>query len=338
MSSWANRLIPRKRDITQIPEEARPQIVPRAEKIEVKMSESYYRPPPQTFNFTNTGKKTDNKVADGPRYREYNPKTVDTKFSTIATELNYKDKSYVFVILRHLDSVYDNDLWITSYNTVRKYYTNKIIIIDDNSNVNTVDGKLINTEVIKSEFPGAGEVLPYYYFLKYKWADRMIFLHDSMFMGRAFKEAELEGQIKFHWHFEKMNGLDMRKLNSQIYMLKNNTELQAYATDIDTVWHGCFGATSICDLSLIEYLEEEYGIFKNLVMMIKTRNDRKAFERLFGIILYYDGVIVDNCSNFGDILKYPDAFNSNSIKYDDALRKLKDKNYDTAILKVWRGR
>jgi hypothetical protein len=337
MSSWSNIHIPRKRDISQIPEHSRPHIIPRAEKLEVKLSESYYRPPPQSA--ISIAKKADaNKILDGPRYREYVPTKVETTFSPVATELNYKDKTYIFVILRHLRSVQDNDLWITSYNTVRKFYTNKIVIIDDNSSVNTVDGKLINTEVIKSEFPGAGEVLPYYYFLKYKWADRMIFLHDSMFLGRPFKDNELEGRIKFHWYFTKTYVFDMRKLNSLIYMLKNNTELQAYATDTETIWNGCFGGTAVCDLELVQYLDEEYSIFKNIVMMVKTRKDREAFERLFGIVLYYDGIITDNCANFGDIHKYPGAFDSSSVKYENAIHLLKQKNYDTAIIKVWRGR
>lgn len=75
------------------------------------------------------------------------------------------------------------------------------MIIDDNSTINTVNGKLVNTEVIDSEYNGAGEILPYYYFLQHKWADRMIFLHDSMFMNRHFTPNELDSPIRFHWEF-----------------------------------------------------------------------------------------------------------------------------------------
>ena len=41
MSSWANRYIPRKRDISQIPAELRPQIVPRFQRPEIIQSEAY---------------------------------------------------------------------------------------------------------------------------------------------------------------------------------------------------------------------------------------------------------------------------------------------------------
>ena len=213
------------------------------------------------------------------------------------------------------------------------------MIIDDNSTINTVDGKLNNTEIIKSEFNGAGEILPYYYFLKYKWADKMIFLHDSMFMNRSFRDSELEGDIKFHWHFDGDGINDFRKISNYISMLKNNTELQAFATDTDTKWYGCFGATTICSLSTIQYLEEEYKLFSLLVLSIRTRKDREAFERVFGIVLYYEGIFdTENCSNYGNILKYPGAFESENNNYETASHILRQKGYDTAIVKVWRGR
>ena len=41
MSSWANRHLPRKRDLSQIPEPFRPIIVPRVDRPEVILSESF---------------------------------------------------------------------------------------------------------------------------------------------------------------------------------------------------------------------------------------------------------------------------------------------------------
>ena len=192
MSSWANRGIPQKRNISQIPAELRPQIIPRAARPEVLASESFQE---VSYNeiilnsrvndtSKNDSKKNHTETPVNPR--QYVTKKIETAPSPSAFELRFREKSYVFVILRHLRTTRDNDLWISSYNSIRKFYTNKIVIIDDNSAINTVDGKLVNTEVIKSEFNGAGEILPYYYFLKYKWADRMVFLHDSMFINRPF--------------------------------------------------------------------------------------------------------------------------------------------------------
>lgn len=104
----------------------------------------------------------------------------------------------IFHILRNIIHAKDNDLWISSYNSIRRFYTNPIKIIDDNSIINTFNGKLIDTEVIQSEWNGAGEILPYYYFMKHKWADRMIFIHDSMLLYRPFHNSELSHPVRFY--------------------------------------------------------------------------------------------------------------------------------------------
>ncbi len=119
----------------------------------------------------------------------------------------------------------------------------------------------------------------------------------------------------------------------------NNTEIQAFATNPDTKWYGCFGATSICSLSIIEKIENDYELFSNLVLSIRTRKDRETFERVLGIVLYYEGIFnSEECSNFGNILKYPGAFESENNNIETATHILKQKGYDTAIIKVWRGR
>ena len=93
----------------------------------------------------------------------------------------------------------------------------------------------------------------------------MIFLHDSMFINRLFRDKELDGDIKFHWHFSKNEVIDIRKINSYVSLLKNNKELQSTIVTNNLEWNGCFGAASICNLSLIEYLEEKYDLFKILL-------------------------------------------------------------------------
>lgn len=194
MSSWANRHVYSRRDISKIPEALRPVIISRAERPEVIMSETFQKDVYDSgFEF---GTKTMNEIL----YPKDNPiKKIDIVVSSY--ELIHDNKSYVFVILRNIQNAHDNDLWISSYNSIRKFYKNKIIIIDDNSKINTVNGKLVNTDIIYSEWNGAGEVLPYYYFLQHKWADRMIFLHDSMFLHRRFTDSELDNDIRFHWYF-----------------------------------------------------------------------------------------------------------------------------------------
>ena len=356
MSSWANRNIPRKRDLSQIPSEFRPTIVPRVHRPEVILSEKYQDVPMNEVIYPsmsfedmyNVGSyrpndrphdrsRSDPKKAELVDKRQYQIKKIEIGFSPKAIELSHQDKSYVFVILRHIGTTRDNDLWITSYNMIRRFYTNKIIIIDDNSTINTVNGKLTNAEVIQSECNGAGEILPYYYFLKNKWADRMIFVHDSMFLHRRFTEEELDRPVSFHWHFNSEEFKGDRKIATYLTMLPHAAELVEYAAAED--WKGCFGGASIIDLSVVEMLEENYQLFSKLILSIRNRKDRETFERVLGILLCREGLVDPaRSSNFGAILRYPKAFESDSINYDTAAHILSQAKYDTAIIKVWRGR
>jgi len=333
MSSWANRHLPRKRDLTQIPSEFRPQIIPRVEQPLIVLSESFQIKPekqvneiiyPETPLFSNTYRTSNEPI------RRIEP----SSFSAIS--LSYNELSYVFVILRNIRHTKDNDLWISSYNSIRKFYTNPIKIIDDNSSINTVNGKLVDTEIIQSEWNGAGEILPYYYFLKNQWADRMIFIHDSMFLSRPFHDTELSGAVRFHWYFS--NQKDERKYSTYLSLLSQSTQLIEYSKQLST-WKGCFGATSMIDLDVVKKLEEKYGLFSRLTMAIRTRPDREMFERIFGMIMFYEGYVTEQqCSNFGDILRYPNAFESYFQTIESAGHSLTQVNYDTAIIKVWRGR
>ena len=338
MSSWANRNLPRKRDLSQIPEHLRPQIIPRAARPEVLISESFQEV--SQNKIINEARNNEPKKAPEPvvNPRIYLTKKIDTTPNPTAFELMYKDKSFVFVILRHIRNTRDNDLWISSYNSIRKIYTNKIVIIDDNSTLNTVDGKLVNTEIIKSEFNGAGEILPYYYFYKYKWADKMIFLHDSMSINRRFIENEIKDEVKFHWYFHNYEVRDTRKILQYISMLNNNKDLYDYANNPESNWMGCFGAASIIDIDTVSYLENEYSLFSTLVLSMKTRSDRETFERIFGIVLYYEGIVKGDCSNFGNIVNYPGAFESENNNPETSAHIIRQRGYNTAIIKVWRGR
>ena len=337
MSSWANRGIFPKRNLAQIPEGLRPTIVTRSQRPEVILSESFQENEKQNEIIYPSG--SEDSIPDISAYsRSYPPRKMEWNPAPNAIELRFSDKSYVFVILRNIRTARDNDLWMASYQSVRRFYTNKIIIIDDNSDINTVNGKLVNTEVIHSDYNGAGEALPYYYFFVNKWADRMVFLHDSMFLHRRFTDAELSASVRFHWHFSNSEIRNDRKIGTYLSMLQDHEGLLEYANQPDSAWNGCFGGASIIDLDIVTQLEEAYSFFSTLVLSIKTRKDRETFERLFGIALHFSNMIEEPSSNFGNIVKYPGAFESQISTPDQAAHALSQKGYDTAIIKVWRGR
>lgn len=339
MSSWSNRGIVSKRNISQIPEGLRPTIITRAQRPEVIQSEAYQAKQENEIVYPSGSNDSDKSLPDINAYSRtsYTTRRYDMTPSPNAIELRHNDKSYVFVILRNIRITHDNDLWMSSYQSIRKFYTNKIIIIDDNSTINTVNGKLVNTEVIQSEYNGAGEILPYYYFLTYKWADTMIFFHDSMFLNRPFTNVELDGAVRFHWHFDKTEQ-DTRKIGTYLSMLSNHEALLEFIDRPDASWNGCFGGASIIDLSVAQQLEETYHFFSKLVMSIRSRKDRETFERLLGIVLSHHDLIGVSKSNFGNILKYPGAFESQITTPDQGAYAISQKGYNSAIVKVWRGR
>jgi hypothetical protein len=166
----------------------------------------------------------------------------------------------------------------------------------------------------------------------------MVFLHDSMFLHRRFTDTELSGAVRFHWHFSNSDIRNDRKIGTYLSMLPNHDGLLEFANQSNSVWNGCFGGASIIDLDIVTQLEETHSFFSTLVLSIKTRKDRETFERLFGIVLYFSNMIEEPFSNFGNIVKYPGAFESQVSTPDQGAHALSQKGYDTAIIKVWRGR
>ena len=83
-----------------------------------------------------------------------------------------KNDNFRFIIVRHVNSEKTNKYWIEAYSLIRKYYNNKIVIIDDNSDYNFINYNseyidIINCEFIKSEYNCRGEILGYYYYQKW---------------------------------------------------------------------------------------------------------------------------------------------------------------------------
>lgn len=244
--------------------------------------------------------------------------------------------SLVFVILYHLRHEEDLYLRERSYNSIREFYPDApVVMIDDNSKIFIPTKSLLNTTYIRSEYPGAGELLPYYYFLKYRWADKMIFLHDSMFLKRPFYERELSGNIKFHWNIDYHHFDDDPLINTLLSHLKHSRELIDFNLNQKEMWYGCFGCASIIDLRLLEEIEKKYSLTHSLKNIINTRNQRCALERIFGMIFVKEkSVDWMHCSNFGSIRYYPHAF---SQLDDEKLKELK-QFYPGAVIKTWHGR
>jgi hypothetical protein len=213
---------------------------------------------------------------------------------------------YGFIILRHVNSFSSNCFWKESYNCIRLLYpTTQIVIIDDNSDLSHLDNdgvELSNCIIINSEYIGRGEILPYYYFYKYKWFDRAIIIHDSVFIKKYIDFDRIEGHVNFLWDFTHHWDNEELEIN-YINHLTNNEELIDFYKNKNN-WLGCYGVMSIINHDLLNLIQTKYNFF-NLLDVIKTRHDRMCLERIFSVICnQLDNRLQNNSSIFGDIHYY----------------------------------
>jgi len=144
-----------------------------------------------------------------------------------------------FIILRHVNSAKTNIYWQTCYDNVRQFYPeNDIIIIDDNSNYKYVTNKeLYKVKIIKSEYHGRGELLPYYYYLSNKLFDVAFIIHDSVFIQNNI-DLRVD-KYKITWDFEH-HWDQIEDETNMIKLFKDENLLYFYQNK--SLWVGCFGA------------------------------------------------------------------------------------------------
>ncbi len=258
-------------------------------------------------------------------------------FATIqlhAAESNEED--IVFVILTHIRDAADDDMFHRCYDSIREFYpTVPVVAIDDNSSYPMSLNENDDFTVVQSEYPGAGEILPYYYFLKYRWASKMIFLHDSMRVIRPFTAEELKDPVKFHWYFEThawdafYPAIDLlSKLNHASDLIHFNTQHH--------LWYGCFGVASTVDLDALQQVEDKYNMTEILAQNVYCRNQRCALERIYALIMFKEGYLKpESCANFGEIFSHPSAYTHIP---EEGINAIKNSDYPHAIVKTWRGR
>ena len=202
-----------------------------------------------------------------------------------------------FIILRHVRDELTNKYWIKCIECIRKYYPyNKILIIDDNSNYDFISKiEDANTFVIRGEYPGRGELLPYYYYLTNKLFDTAVIIHDSVFIN-SYIDFRVD-KYKMLWSFEH----DCDQIEDETLMIDaiNDKELKIFYEN-KWLWKGCFGCMSVITHDYLTHLNNKYDISK-LLDYVKKRYNRCSFERVIGSILQKEQF---NYALFGDIHRY----------------------------------
>ena len=252
--------------------------------------------------------------------------------------------SFGFIITRHVNSKNTNKYWNHTVKILRTLYPNtKIIIIDDNSNKAFVKAHFNykNVEIIKSEFPGRGELLPYYYYIKNKFFENAIILHDSVFFHKRINFNALNGtKVLPLWHFnsDKENIINSQRITKTLinpYILDEKLKNDIKIGMPEETWYGCFGVQSYINHNFLLHIEKKYKI-TNMVHAVLCRADRCCLERIMGCIFNTEyPAMLKIKSLFGNIALHHEWRIYTFDKYSEHLKK---GTVPHIAVKVWTGR
>jgi len=259
------------------------------------------------------------------------------------------DNDYGFIISRHVNSEKTNNYWNQCVKLLRVYYpTKRIVVIDDNSDYTYVKPEFnySNVKIIQSEFPKRGELLPYYYYLKHKFFNNAVILHDSVFFHRriGFEKFVRNGtSVLPLWNFyaDKENVTNtlriVRHLTNypaiQSKLMMENT-LLGLGMPTSTKWYGCFGVQSYINLKFLEQIDRKYHI-SNLLSAVRCRADRCCLERIFGCIFTSESLrALHQRSLLGNIMTY----HTWGYTYDQYIEDFRKGTVPKMVVKVWTGR
>jgi hypothetical protein len=231
-------------------------------------------------------------------------------------------EKFGFIILRHVNSELTNEYWNHCYDCIRKLYPDIfIMIIDDNSNYEYItERNLYKTIIIQSQYPGRGELLPYYYYLLNKLFDTAVIIHDSVFIN-SYIDMNVK-KYKLLWEFEHL--YDQIGDETNMIKLFNDTVLLQFYENKD-LWKGCFGAMTIIRHDYLSYVNSEYDISK-LLECVLNRYNRCSFERVIAVLLQINAEKETLLGNIHNYCKWGIGFHE------------KENYTHLPLLKVWTGR
>ena len=245
------------------------------------------------------------------------------------------NNTFGFIFTRCVKKKEDNQVWINCYTSIRKFYKEKIIIITDGSSKELIENiPLENVELIDSEFPGAGEVLPYYYFNKLRPFKNAVCMQDSMWFIRKFDFNKYNlKDVVFLWHMKDVPYLrHYRDKELELATLTNDQEvIDTYINTDD--WIASWGGCSFITIDFLKKLENKYHFLNFVNIMGKERSYRHSFERIFGLICYLLSHTIHNTpSLFG--ANY-EAYSTHDLKNINAYTNINSCSY---MIKLFRGR
>jgi hypothetical protein len=238
-----------------------------------------------------------------------------------------------FILLRHVNSKVSDLYWKESYARIRKFYPeHPIMIIDDASNPEFLNESIHTTKctvIYNTQYKGAGELLPYYYFHLLHPFDVAVILHDSVFLN-SYIEFSTNDPVRFLWSFthqfdhEIFHHIDNLLQKADHY----DNLIQKYHKGSE--WLGCFGVMSSIHWDFLDKIQKAHSLFQNVLPFIQNRANRHGLERFFAVLCYYNQPMIQD-AYFGNIHKYCRW----GVTFWDYLTQDMSKY---PIVKVWSGR
>jgi hypothetical protein len=211
--------------------------------------------------------------------------------------------SLVFIILRHVTKELENsdELWKECYKSIRKFYTNKIIIIDNNSDYSIIKNNinLENCEIINSGYYKSIVYSPFYELLNIEF-DRAIIIHDGVIFQNFVDFTKFEN-VKYIWHFDTTQYDNNCLIEDQISKLSNNTIL--FDIFREKKHPNCMGCCMGITKDFLMKLEEKFTL-SNLRFHINNLTHAIAFERTISTLCFALFPNIINDLSFEGEIKY----------------------------------
>lgn len=238
------------------------------------------------------------------------------------------------IFTRHVNSVSTDRYWKETIRCIREHYPDQLIVlIDDNSKPEFLtEENTVNIIYIQSEYPGTGELLPYFYFYKYRFFKRALIIHDSVFLQSppSLEEIRQIQTVQFLWTIPHWYNCEEDIFSMIQYLINPSGLIHFYR---DKKWTGCFGAQSIIHYDFLEKIEQ-FELFE-LLYHIKTRENRMSLERIFGMLCHIlDPNLHKKPSLYGNICDY----NIWGYTFDRYIEDKKTNLPPYPMLKVWTSR
>lgn len=241
-----------------------------------------------------------------------------------------------FIVTRCVRKALQNILYKECYEAIRRFHPDlKIIFIDDNSDKEILEEyPMVNVEIIQSEYPAAGEYLPYWYLLQRKMFKKAIFLQDSMILNARIPYEQVD-DYKFIYEFPA-DRQEFNEVNTLINETSKPNELRELYNS--NMWAGCWGSTMVITSEFLQKVEETLEISR-WSQIINTRNMRMGLEQSIGLACIYTKGNSQGFSLYGNIhdmgtFKDPELKNRHSLEmYLADKTRIKDN-----IIKIWNGR